>query len=753
MKFITVLALVAVFAAMTTCVAAQSEAGVGLAPEQADDGSAEITGDKFEVDRKTGWVTATGNVKVRSKSHEMSADRVRLHRDKGDVQARGNVVIRQSGFGSWAGDYIEYNYKTGAGLTGMGAIQAGVFHVSAEEVTRREDGVYDARRMCVTTCTNAPGHWHWHVSGRGRYKDNDYVEVFNAVPHLFGVPFGYLPYWYRDIDTHYGFRLIPGYTSKWGAYLLGTYVFNIYEAPRENGPMLYGSTHLDLRTRRGVAVGQNVTWDLREWGKGKLETYYAWDQDPPDKMRDMNWVSSVNDERYRLRLRHEADLTPRDQFLLRGTYVSDSEVSSDFFDRANRGESTPMNFVSLSHREHTWAGGATASGPLNDFYAGVARLPEGWLNIMPQPVLGIGVNYESQTRAGYLNRDAAKYENAMPDYMYYPGSWADYNLVRVDTAHRLTYPFKLGDVLSVVPRAGYRGTYYSDTEMQSDVFRHSADLGAQASLRATSDWRNGCRHVFEPYLDYSYQPVHYSADNGRVYGMDRFDRPSGWLDRFGFDGTWLPYDWHGLRPGVRNLLQTRDKKGRMRTVLEWDAYAGIPFDTDGPINEDGVQIAGSKVTFAPNEDFEMKAHAEWDAEQDVFAYADIGAFYRLTKDFRFGGGYLGRDHDLLDYSLSPVTQWNRVNENLVYGGFTHELNDMWSWSLYARYDARCSDLDEVGGYLQYQLDCLVFQLRAAYVNGYERIDRISERDDDIRVAFMMWLRAEDRSTDDQWLTW
>ncbi|MDD4622194.1 MAG: LptA/OstA family protein, partial [Kiritimatiellae bacterium] len=663
MKIITVLALVAVFAAMTTCVAAQSEAGVGLAPEQADDGSAEITGDKFEVDRKTGWVTATGNVKVRSKSHEMSADRVRLHRDKGDVQARGNVVIRQSGFGSWSGDYIEYNYKTGAGLTGMGAIQAGVFHVSAEEVTRREDGVYDARRMCVTTCTNAPGHWHWHVSGRGRYKDNDYVEVFNAVPHLFGVPFGYLPYWYRDIDTHYGFRLIPGYTSKWGAYLLGTYVFNIYEAPRENGPMLYGSTHLDLRTRRGVAVGQNVTWDLREWGKGKLETYYAWDQDPPDKMRDMNWVSSVNDERYRLRLRHEADLTPRDQFLLRGTYVSDSEVSSDFFDRANRGESTPMNFVSLSHREHTWAGGATASGPLNDFYAGVARLPEGWLNIMPQPVLGIGVNYESQTRAGYLNRDAAKYENAMPDYMYYPGSWADYNLVRVDTAHRLTYPFKLGDVLSVVPRAGYRGTYYSDTEMQSDVFRHSADLGAQASLRATSDWRNGCRHVFEPYLDYSYQPVHYSADNGRVYGMDRFDRPSGWLDRFGFDGTWLPYDWHGLRPGVRNLLQTRDKKGRMRTVLEWDAYAGIPFDTDGPINEDGVKIAGSKVTFAPNEDFEMKAHAEWDAEQDVFAYADIGAFYRLTKDFRFGGGYLGRDHDLLDYSLSPVTQWNRVNEN------------------------------------------------------------------------------------------
>ncbi len=31
--------------------------------------------------------------------------------------------------------------------------------------------------------------------------------------------------------------------------------------------------------------------------------------------------------------------------------------------------------------------------------------------------------------------DAAYYENALPEYMYYPGVWADYNVARVDSAN------------------------------------------------------------------------------------------------------------------------------------------------------------------------------------------------------------------------------------------------------------------------------------------------------------------------------
>jgi lipopolysaccharide export system protein LptA len=728
----------------------------GLMPKagKAEGSGLEITAEKFEVDQKTGWTTASGNVMIRTGNHELKADRVRLQQDKGDVQARGNVVIRQSGFGSWSGDYIEYNYKTGKGLTGSGDFQAGVFRVRAHEVTRREDGRYDLKDGVVTTCTNAPGHSHWHMTGRARYKDNDYVEVFDAVPYLFGVPFAYLPYWFRDLDTHYGFRLVPGYTSRWGAFVLGGYVYNVYESPQANGPKLDAKTHLDYRTERGVAVGQDFSWDLKDLGRGKLETYYAWDQNPPDDALDRGWMSDINEDRYRIRLRHEADLTPRDQFLLRGTYTSDSEMSREFFDSEHRGESVPMNFASLEHREHTWAAGALVSGPINDFFGGVSRLPEGWLNIEPQPVFGTGLNYESQTRAGYLDRDPLKRNHPNPDFQFAPGPWADYNIARVDTAHRLTYPVKLGEALSLVPRAGYRGTYYSETERNNNVFRHSADVGLEASTRLTSDWNNGVRHVVEPYLDYSYQPTHLdSEDDGRIFAFDRFDRSIEWADQFGFDGAWLPFDWHGVRPGVRNLLQKRDENNVMRTFLDWDVYAGVQFDSEGPLDEEGLRMAGTKLLYSPTKKLDIRAHADWDTERSAVAYADLGAFYKVTEKFRLGGGYLGRDHDLFDFDQSVVPQWNRVKENLFYGGFTHDISAKWAWSFYTRFDARHNELAEVGGYVQYSLDCLVFQLRSSYVNNLERIDRVSETEDDFRVAIVMWLKAENRTSNDNWLTW
>jgi hypothetical protein len=373
---------------------------------------------------------------------------------------------------------------------------------------------------------------------------------------------------------------------------------------------------------------------------------------------------------------------------------------------------------------------------------------------MPQPLFGTAFNYESQSRAGILNRDPAHFDKATPDFEYYPGEWADYNLSRVDTAHRITLPFKVKDVLSIVPRAGYRGTYYSDSELDGDLMRHSADLGAEFSLRGTTELQGGMRHVIEPYLDYSYQPVTYEGDDddGRLYVFDRLDRSSGWLDQFGMDGTWLPYDWHGVRPGIRNIWQKRDEKNVMRNLVLLDLYTAIQVDSDGPLDEEGLRLAGVKAAWTPSDKLDVKVQSEYDTENDLFAYVNLSTFYQLNRAVRLGGGYLGRDHDIYDYAPSPVAQWNRVNENLAYGGFTHELNRSWTYSVYTRYDLRYNELDEVGGYIQYSLDCLVFQLRTAYVNSFDRVDG-SERGDDFRVALTMWFRAEDRESGDQWLTW
>ena len=77
----------AVLGVMTGRVHGQTGGLVPL-PSKMGDAGLEITAEKFEVDQKTGWTTASGAVKIRNGEHELNADRVRLHQEKGDVQAR-----------------------------------------------------------------------------------------------------------------------------------------------------------------------------------------------------------------------------------------------------------------------------------------------------------------------------------------------------------------------------------------------------------------------------------------------------------------------------------------------------------------------------------------------------------------------------------------------------------------------------------------------------------------------------------------
>jgi lipopolysaccharide assembly outer membrane protein LptD (OstA) len=723
----------------------------------------ESTADKFEVNQQTGWIILTGNVKVITDKQELTTDEARIHRESGAIKATGHVVVRQPGMGDWRGDVIEYNYKTGKGLALNGYLRAKSFGVYAKEMSRQEDGLYEGKDVTVTTCTNDLEHLHWCVTGDATLKDGEYVTLRNGVPYLFGVPFFYFPYMYRSLEIDYGVRVYPGYTSRWGGYVLFAYTLNLYRSQQPGGAILDATSHLEFRSKRGVGIGETLEWDLKRWGEGELSGFYFNDTDVNTDNNGPNWASNIPSDRYKFDLKHSVDLTPRDLLVLRGRYVSDSEVLDDYFDFVNRAESIPINLIGYEHREHALATGVTVSGPLNEFYGGVARLPEAWLDIMPTSVFNTGFNYESQTRAGFLSRQAAYYENVVdPRYAYYPGDWADYDTARVNTAHRLTYPIRLFDALSVVPRAGYQGTYYQDSASGDSLYRHSGELGVETSMRFVSGWDNGWRHTVEPYLDYSWQPTYTSWNETGVpnaYYFDRIDRSFEWLDQFGSDGVWLPYNWHGVRPGLRNLFQTKsEKSGAPRTMLDVDLYAAVQMpspntsDENPNIDKNGVRMLGMKTLFSPIESFEMRAAGEWDTQQEKMAYVDLSAHYKLSQAFKVGSGYMARNHELYDYDDSLIPQWNRSEHSVLYTGFYHELTEAWAWSLFARYDADEGELEEVGGYLQYSLDCLVFQLRTSYRTPYTRIDG-SEKDSDFRISFIMWLRAMDKKKREQWDRW
>ena len=470
-------------------------------------------------------------------------------------------------------------------------------------------------------------------------------------------------------------------------------------------------------------------------------------------------------------IEHQADFTERDSLRLRAQTLSDSYLMRDFFDRDHRGESVPANEAWYEHRENEWASGVSVSGPIDRFYGGTARLPEGWFAIEPQPIFSLPVNYESQTRAGYLNRDFSEYGTHDTMYRYAPyiginGRGADYQAFRADTQHRLTLPFKLADTLSFVPRAGYRCTYWSDsgdsatsyiTAANDAIARHIMELGFTASARGSAWLNDDWRHTVEPYFDYSLQKVNLSSGkSNRYYVFDNYDRSVDWLDQFGFEGRGLPYNWHGIRPGIRNYFQNRDTSGAIRTILDTDLYLAVPFedgsnwkegtlrghpkdDEDGNYATDCV-VPGFRARFSPYRNMSFGTRVEYDTDNEKVAYADVSFRHRLTDSFSYYISYAGRDHRIWEYLNSEYDRWNYELSNILMLGFRHDLCDWFAWSPFIRHDCRRDEVEEVGAWFDFLTDCLGYRIEVDYEESYTRIDG-SKRDSDVDVSFLIYLRA------------
>ena len=683
---------------------------------------------KHEMDNRTGVWTGTGGVTISNSTLVVHADKISLNQRTGDVAAVGNVRLSRPGLAEWTGERLLFNHRTGVGLADASQVKAGVFTVQADSSERQPDGTVVFRGVRLSTCTNAPGFWHWHLStGEVKYRPGRSLSAWHGAVWFFGLPVAYVPYWYRDLDTHYGVRLLPGYTSDWGVFILGRYVYPYLHAP--DGLGLTGQARFDLRSKRGVGVGHDFKWDFGHFGKGGLELYYAQDSDP-DELRHYPGVNARND-RSRIALTHQADVTAKDRVFIKGQALSDSEFLEDYFEADYRRSVQPDNVVSYTHREAAAAGGVTVSGPLDDFYDGVRRLPEAWLNVMPQPLLP-GLYYESQHRVGYLQKRTAP---RAPGFL--PLRGPEYATVRADTAHRLSLPLWLG-VVRVVPRAAYRGTYYQHAwNENSGNVRNLFEVGAEASIKGTGSV-GAYRHVFEPYVDYSWTPRPNDLEEGENYVFDRVDSALEWRDWFGFDGAPLWRQWHGVRFGVRNALQARDTDGQLQTVVESDLYSAYTFGTDG--EPQGVRIIGGELQIVPQKHLRFRASLEYDPEDNEVRLVD-NSFSWSNRKWELSGGHFYRK----DITLNSFSAWTRdATANVVYGGVMHLVNDVWSLGCDVRYEYEQSRLQEIMAYVEYRLDCLAFQIRTGYEPEWTDINGTVE-EANFKFGLVLTLRgAENR---------
>ncbi len=692
-------------------------AGFTAAFNQVGKSQTDVMADRAEYDMKSAWTQLTGNVAIRHAGMELHADSVRYNSETGDADAFGNVSLTTPDGGVWRGESLKVNMFSHQGLTGAFDLYSKPFRLMAESGRMNTQKEYYLNNAVFTTCTNDVGRFHYHVSAeRLCLRPDDELIVKGAVPYMFGVPFFYWPYFWKDLERHYGFRFEPGYSGDWGPFLLSAYKTPLYRNKAEK-KYLDSKTSVDYRMERGFAYGEKLNWSSGDDWKGWFSAYYLKDDDLPWDVED--------EERYRLRFNHSWNVTPRDQILAQALYVSDDRFMEEFFEEEFDKMNQPENYVSYTHIGDSYSAGLIARIRLNDFYTQVERLPEGWFNLNSTELGSSGFYVENSTTIGFLNMEFDKRtfeEEQDPAY----------DIFRADSLTMINKPMKLMGFLSLVPRAGYRGTYFSKTldKVEYDKvtsngvekavefveggsgFRNLFEAGMEISFKAFSTWQdfsgNTWRHVVEPYADYTYVP----EPNLLPSDLYQFDD----VDELG--------EMNSLRLGVRNRWQYKnnnDENASVNELLYIDFFGDINLDPED--GEDSLDTLNLDLRYRPARWMRFTVEGEYDAQKSQISDAST----RLTVWHKI-------------FSADAEYRYLVDDSSLVSGQLTWNINPEWAVSMYGRYEYETSRVEEVGTWLQRRFDCIAYRLYVSYEPGYTRSDGYEE-ESDLKLSLVCWLTA------------
>ena len=698
-----------------------------LGEQQEYNAPIEADADQLDYDKAKGRITASGHVVITYGKDELRADRVLVNVNTGDAYALGNVVIKRGGQADIKGTKVQYNFRSRISNIDDPEVSALPFHVVADKVTQSGKNEYVLHNAKVTTCKYKHPHSHYNFKAkRITVVPGEYMRTKGAVLSLGRVPVMYLPYWRHNLAEDSGFRFLPGYRSRMGGYLLSSYYHRI-------NPGLKAEHHIDYRGERGFAFGEDLDWHTGS-GIGKLRLYYLNDDNPMDDA-DVTDGLDIDSQRYRIHLEHNHTFSERTQLLLQGNYLSDPKIIEDFFNHEYRQVRQPENYASLSHRRDLYTITALANVRLNDFYSNVNRLPELSFNFTRKQIGNSSFYYESHTAGAELEK--VWESDSIND---------DYSSARLDTRHMIYQPRRYMGWLNLVPRAGYRGTYYSDTltSVTSDSvvtvtttnsvvsggltnsvvssqtstnsvtefanapgkLRNMFEIGAEISFKAFRTMNGGTmRHIVEPYANYTFR-MEPDVDPSELYQFDG-------IDRLG--------EVHQALLGVRNKIQSK-RNGRPYDLADINTFTTLNFNTD------------------EEEDMFDKLYLDSDFYPADWLYINLYGIYGVSNseleefNTRFN---LVRD-DV--WKVRAEHRYRLDDSNLLTGTLTVYPNIKWAFNVFGRYEFEESRVEEQGGYIERKLDCIGMRLGGSVLPGFVRADG-NEVEDEYRVMFSFWLTA------------
>lgn len=629
----------------------------------------------------------TNEFVVRFQDATLTAHRGQFDELKGEFVVEGGVVIQRDNQ-VWRGERVEYNFVTGRIQTAGFRAGRAPFFAQGEglllEPTRPQGGeppklgltnmVYTATNAFLTSDDVAAPAYQVRAR-RLRISPGRYFEARDAVVYAKGVPVFYFPYLRRNLDQEANrFHAIPGYRSRYGAYVLGFYDWHWSRK-------VSGTLHLDYRVERGWGGGPDVKYDLGRFGSGDARFYYLHDLDAEEVEDLQGERTDVPSDRHRFYFAHQASVSNNWSVKLVAREQSDAYVTRDFFESEYRDNTQPTSFVEVSRFWPNFSLNVLAQPQINPFFETVERLPDVKLTALRQQIGKSFFYYEGESSAGYYRRNFAEEDPA-----------EDYAAFRGDTFHQLLLPRSFFGWLQVTPRVGGRATYYSEATGRGADYDEETRLvfntGAEVSFKLSRLWasaRNrlldvdGIRHIVQPAFNYAYTPEPSSLPEE----LPQFDTewpslrllPIQFPDMNAIDAI---DSQNVLRLGLRNKLQTK-RGGQVENLLNWDVYTDWRLDPRG--DQDTFADLFSDLDVRPRSWLTLTSEIRWDVEGGRFRIANH--WLTLTPgeewSWSFGHRYLREEQQLgfeEGHNLLISTFYYRLNENWVIRlGHHYEIED------------------------------------------------------------------------------
>lgn len=719
---------------------------VGAAPKSSEHLPVEITS-TGETKYEDGLATARDNVAIHIGDTDIYADFAQYNSRTKEISLEGNVRIYRE-LKLYLADRGVYNTETKEIRGADTRIEYGPYFLDGDSLTTISENGYRVQNGSLTTHDSSKPDFHFRAH-TVRVYENDHVTFQNVTFYVGNVPVFWWPYLYQSLDDSFSFTISPAYLSSWGESLLSQVTFPITDNIR-------GRLRLDLRARRGVAIGfeSDIDYGKNNSSWAKLKTYYIQDQNP-----FLNRTSlprgTIDRGRYRVSVEDHTDLTSDIYGIANITKVSDAFVIQDFYPRDFQIDPVPDNMVAVAKTNSLYTLTAITRFQANNFFEQTERLPEVVLDIKRHALFGGPIFYEGETGVADLQRSFAS-----------GSGFQDYGTTRFDTFHQLLYPNTYLGWLSIVPRVGFRGTYYGETrdlgktifpvndnflqpnfllpdptpaqpiQDGGDKFRTILNAGVEASFKLSRAWEevqnrsaglDGIRHIIQPFTNFSYV-WNNGVNPAAILQFDRFEpstqlRP---IDFPQFTSIDSIASWTIWRAGVRNRLQTR----RDDLTVSWlDLETYIDINIDNPFDRTPYSNLFNTLRFNPLPWASLALSSQIPAFDKGFTEVNSNIVFQPVANLQFNVGhrYLNNSPFFDNSSLVVVGGYYRFDDNWgvgvqeQYETSTHTLEQQ-RYSLYRDLTSWVASIGAVirdnGGVKEYGV-LLTFTLKAFPKFGFD----------------------------------